>query len=200
MAVIIKEPYHCTFIHNPKTGGSSITAWLKSNFNCNTTKRQMGANVEQSKEIFGDLGWTFSTVRNPWRWAVSWYEFKLTENQERMENLNNPRYFNSHKKKHNKEYLIETQKFLELGFENWLFQSKQGPQYQNVIHCDYIMKQETLSTDFRLVQDRLNCYTELPTLVQSIKLKPWREYYTPKTVDFIAKTYIKDIKEFNYQF
>ena len=203
MAIMVKDPYHATFIHIAKTGGSSVTVWLKSNFDVYTTKTKMGADVYQTKQVFDtdNIGWTFCTVRNPWRIAVSWYSFLCLQNQGRIKHVLDNGIL-SHKKKHNLDYLYAEKSRLEKGFEKWVTYGLRTPLWKKAQQCDYVMKLETIHRDFKEVQKRLGCYNVLPHLMRSDVNRPsWHSYYTnQETKDIVANHYKKDIELYGYDF
>ena len=74
MAVHILHPCKATFIHIPKTGGTSITKWLEKNFK--TDNRRKHGYLSHAEAIWKDLGWTFSIVRNPFDRIASSYFYQ----------------------------------------------------------------------------------------------------------------------------
>jgi hypothetical protein len=62
---------------------------------------------------------------------------------------------------------------------------------------DYILKSETIDTDFKIIQDYF-C-TDVP-LTNTEKIPTYRKFYTKKTRDIIADIFAEDIEYFNYKF
>ena len=80
MAILVRKPARCTFIHIPKNAGSSIQRWLQENHSCSFSKGQKHCDVEAARDWFRPrdkkgIGTTYCVVRNPFDWSVSWYEF-----------------------------------------------------------------------------------------------------------------------------
>jgi hypothetical protein len=206
MATRITDPYHCTFIHIPKTGGNSITNWMQTNFvNHQVTKRQQHATIDEAKSYWNidDLGWKFCVVRNPWDYVVSWYTFKIDVAKVRIEIANSdPKYKNSRKEKHNVEIQQQHIDRLEkLGFDGWLKQTGRSQQIGWAKGCDHIIKLENMKNGFAEVQKRLNCFEPLGHLNKTRDRKDYKSYYTSQElIDIVAKKYADDIKEFNYDF
>jgi len=122
MAVLVREPYRCTFIHIPKNGGNTITDWLQKNCKAVVTKRNQHCKKAQAERLLEeDLGFTYCTVRNPWDWCVSWYSFKIYLADAYIKEVeHNPKLLNT-KPKYNLEQQRNIKKNLEsMGFENWL--------------------------------------------------------------------------------
>lgn len=203
MATIIRSPFRCTFIHAPKTGGNSITTWMKQNFLAEVSKREQHANIERAKARFGDLGWTFCVVRNPWDYMVSWYNFKIQLCNQYIENIkNNQIPKKSTKIKHNLEIQkSELKRLTDLGFNGWLRQTERLPQAHWSTGVDYVMKLENLNKDFEEVQQRLNCFKPLPYQNKTVdRPKNYRDAYNSELIDIVYKKYEIDIKTFRYEF
>ena len=203
MATQIVDPYHCTFIHIPKTGGNSITNWMQTHFKAFVTKRDQHATVNDAKQKWNDLGWTFCVVRNPWDYAVSWYTFKIDLAQVRIEMAQtNDKYKNSHKKKFDIDVQnSEIQRLESLGFEGWLRKTRRDQQIKWADDCDYVIKLENLEEDFKEVQKRLNCFEPLGHLNKTRNRKNYQDYYVnQELIDIVADKWKDDIQRFNYQF
>lgn len=211
MATLVKEPYKCTFIHIPKTGGNSVTRWLLNNTTSYVTKRRQHATIAevlQGDHSLGpmkkeDLGWTFCIVRNPWDFCVSWYTFKVMLAEHRYQYLvDNPDAIKPHKKKFNIEVQRNEVKRLSQGFDWWIMQTKVNPPTKWSMGCDYIIKLENLSEDFKKVQDRLGIHEPLPHLNKTQGRKTnYRDYYTSQEqIDRVAKRFAKDIELYDYDF
>jgi hypothetical protein len=210
MATILTEPYNCTFIHIPKTGGNSITDWLKENATTKTTKRKQHATLQQvinGNHSLGpltrqELGWTFCVVRNPWNWCVSWYTFELELAKIYVDKLKNNLEL---EKKRKSKYNLELQKHrafhLEsIGFEGYLTEFKKLNQHHWAHECDYVLKLENINNDFLVVQEKINCFTPLPIKNKTINRTSYQDYYTPKLKDIVYKKYKTDINTYNYEF
>lgn len=210
MATIVTHPYNCTFIHIPKTGGNSITAWLKANTVCKITKRKQHAtlyHIINGNHSLGpmtveQLGWKFCVVRNPWDYCVSWYTFKVMLASNRLKFLEeNPDKIKPHKNRYNIDIQRGDVKRLSQGFEWWLGQTKVNQQTKWAKDCDYIIKLENLTEEFKVVQEKLNCFKDLPHLNKTSNRKNYKDYYTSqKLIDIVYKKFSDDIANFNYDF
>ena len=61
----------------------------------------------------------------------------------------------------------------------------------------YLLKFETLEEDFKIIQNRLQCYEPLP-IINTSKHEDYHKYYTQETWNIINKLFEEDIYMFNY--
>ena len=210
MATIVTEPYNCTFIHIPKTGGNSITHWLKENTTAKVTKRKQHATVQgvlSGKHSLGpvaieDLGWKFCVVRNPWDYIVSWYTFEIMLCNFYIEKIQtDPTFKHPTKQKYNLELQQNKLKRLQdIGFEGFVKQTDKPSQHHWAKDCDYIIKIENMNQGFKEVQQRLNCFTPLPVKNKTINRTRYQDYYTAELKDIVYKKYKLDISTYGYEF
>lgn len=208
MATLVDTPYKCTFIHIPKTAGNSITDWLKEHVNAKVTKRKQHATVAQVIEgnhslgPINDLGWKFCVVRNPWDYMVSWYTFELMLCRYYIEkSQTDPKWTHPTKKKYNLELQQAKLKKLEsLGFAGFVNTTDRYSQSHWAKDCDYVMKLENINTDFKIVQEKLNCFELLPHKNKTTGRTKYKDYYTPDLIDVVSTKYADDIKMFGYDF
>jgi hypothetical protein len=201
MAVYIKSPLKCIFVHNPKTGGTSIQKWLIDNTDSNVIKGVKHARLEIVSKRVPEYNWSFSVVRNPWDWVVSWYFFKHDRAVRRIETLKykSPAP-NKQKKKYNIEYNQKILEEHEKGFDFFVDKINSNPQIHKIQNVDYVMRLENLDNDFKLVQEKLGCFEPLPFINASKRNKDYRNYYNSKTKDIIYEKFKDDIKSFDYEF
>jgi hypothetical protein len=221
MAILVEEPYRCTFLHAPKTGGTSVNRWLQTNFTVEERSRaqdDLPPVIRPLKLVHApfplaeyhlnyDLGWTFSTVRNPWDWAVSWYTYRLKTVKARVESLRAnpvPPQVAERRRDFNLTFQEERLAVLEQGFEAWLRDPGTRIEQQVVWYggADYVMRFENLVEDFEEVQNRLQCFEPLKHLNKSRPANTtYHSYYTsPDLVDLIAEKCDVDIALHNYTF
>ena len=210
MATIVTHPYNCTFIHIPKTGGNSITSWLKENTVAKVTKRKQHATVAgvvNGKHSLGpmqveDLGWKFCVVRNPWDYIVSWYTFELMLcNYYISKAKTDPNWKHPTKDKYNLELQQNRLKRLETqGFDGFVKNTDKKMQHEWAKDCDYIIKIEEMDNGFKEVQNRLNCFESLPVKNKTKNRLAYQNYYTPDLIDIVYKKYKTDIDTYGYEF
>jgi hypothetical protein len=201
MAVFIYSPIPSLFVHVPKTGGSSIQAWLIENTDAKIIKGLKHVRLEILSTRVPQFDWSFCVVRNPWDWVVSWYFFKKDRAERRLQLLQTkqiPDY--KIKNKHGLEYNLQVLEDHKKGFD--YFVENLGGQTQSYKSegVDTILKLENLKKDFQIIQEKFNCNNELPFINISKRDKNYRQYYNNKTKDIIYQKYKDDIKKFKYEF
>jgi len=173
-----------TFIHNPKTAGTSISAWLDQNFV--TKQGRKHGNYLEVEEFFPNTQTTFGVVRNPWARLVSWYNFANNTNE------------------HFAHWLVNRLNTQQPAFHSNLMWARQWytlgtPQHQWLgSHCK-ILKYETLLDDFDYIQNLLGCNKPLPMLNCNEQVD-YRTYYTDDLAEFVRDVFLKDVIEYDYEF
>lgn len=179
-----------TFIHNPKTAGTSISAWLDENFR--TIEGRKHGNWKEVDEFFPNTNFTFGVVRNPWARIASWYKFvgygsfeswildKFVYGQPSTMNLGLA--FKPQLAWANQWYNIATPQ------ADWLGDK-----------INYTLRFESLSQDFKKIQRILDCDKPLPVL-NSTEHYDYRELYNEDTKEIIKDYFIKDIVRYEYAF
>ena len=181
------EDLNITFFHLPKNAGSSIATWLTDNVNGEEYMDDFRhASPRSLKPMFDDFGWSFCCVRNPWDRTVSWYNFFHKQYKNINKGINIP--FEEYMDKLiNEDY---TSKYIK----------PIGHQYKTCDYVDYVIKYETLTHDFKKVQEKVKCFKPLNRVNKSIDAD-YTQYYTKDSyVNWVGEYYAKDIMEFNYSF
>mgnify|MGYP001042947676 FL=1 len=196
MAIFVSSHNLC-FIHNPKTGGSSIQKWLLENTDC--THWKLHCTLDQAKEKFPNIKYSFAVVRNPWDWAVSsyFYEYKKIEHNLALIK-DKPYLINTNKDKYNVKLQYQKKNFLDNGFEYWLTNGHIAPQ-SKFLEVDYVLKFESLANDFKKIQDLLHIDTPLPH-INKTRRDNYKKYYNENTINYVYNKYIEEIKTFGYQY
>jgi hypothetical protein len=178
------------FYHVPKTGGSSITWWLENN------KLGLVANIKPmhahpqflAKNNFScPVNWSFCVVRNPWeRWVSWWYFWKYMV------------------KRFDHSFEEYTEKYFTGQYQG-LLGGEYGPNIPQIHfsqHVHEVLRYENLAEDFKLVQDKFNCYAPLEKRanVSADKLHYSNYYTSPRLVDLVSDYYKQDIAEFGYTY
>lgn len=197
MAIQLHDPELVTFIHNKRTGGTSITTWLTHNFKA---QKVVGKHIgfKKTNNALGNLGFTFSVVRNPWDRCVSAFFYQKRKIAERTQKISQGKT-----RKYKPYEIQETKEKFDYDFSTWLLANENWsflkPQYDKINGVDLILRFETLHKDFEQIQTRLNCFNNLYHKNRSSHLD-YRQYYTNETIDLVANKCKLDIEKFSYDF
>lgn len=198
MAIIVKTHKPVIFIHNKRAGGSSISTWLKQNFD---GYRAYGKHHKFSKlnEFDQKLGLSFAVVRNPWERCVSAYFYQKRKIDERTAKI-----LRGKTRKYKIHEIEETKKQFDKEFHEWLIENQNWNyltvSQQSVIEgVDIVLRFENLIEDFKKIQTYLECFEPLSHKNTSTH-NPYRDYYTQEAADIVAEKCKIDIERFNYRF
>lgn len=193
----IENPELVTFIHNKRCGGTSISKWLTQNFVCRKLK---GKHTRYSKVArSGNIGYSFAVVRNPWDRCVSAFFYQKRKIEERKAKIARGKG-----RKFSPLQIKTLENYFDMDFSEWLILNKNWnylnvSQFEFVNGVDYILRFENINEDFKILQDKLKCYKELPKR-NSSEHASYRNYYTQEAIDLVSEKCATDIKYFNYEF
>ena len=191
------------FIHIFKCAGNSIRKVITDPNN----SEEVGsghANARDVKELMGkefDDYYTFTVVRNPFDWLFSTYYYVLysghTRHKEKVSLLDSFEDF----PRHYVEYMMDEQ--MPLGSNKCTMLKDFVCDEDGNQIVDFIGKKETLQKDINTILTNI----EMPPLtVPKINIthskigKNYKDYYSPKLVDYVNKTFADDLRYFNYEF
>jgi hypothetical protein len=206
-----------TFIHVPRTGGTSFYKWVQKNIPNYIRLPEHNyatGSIENVQKTWNDLGTTFSFVRNPYSRLVSMYEYQYTKAKILIKDyqpgslrgdsyLDHLRLIALSRKGFNywiecictnKEeiYNIYDGDPNQVSVNSWF-----SGQYPNII-----IKTEELNKEFYKIQDLLtggSCRDPLPW-VNAVDHKPYQEYYNDTTRQMVAEKFKDDLTIFGYEF
>lgn len=179
--------HRIAFIHNPKTAGTSISAWLDSNF---ATKRgrKHGHHLEV-QEYFPDTVFSFGVVRNPWSRLASWYHFANPTKQsfvdwlsDRLQKHDTGPSFNPRLTWAKNWYTLDTPQ------ADWFGD-----------HINLVLRFENLAEEFEQVKNILHCKQDLCILNANAPYD-YRSLYNDDLAELVRDIYIKDVIKYNYEF
>jgi len=195
MSIIVNGQKSITFLHIPKTAGTSILDWLRSN-------KAEGETTEwdshpKHSSIWSPHTTSFTVIRNPWDRMVSAYHYlkhtslpegsswlkinDITEDNfptfdkwiNNLENYKNPDVY---------WFRPETQQ------TEWLDKP-----------VDITLRYENLTEDFKQIQLYFNCNIELPHHYKTDHLN-YRKYYNDDTKRIVEQFSKSDIDTWKYQY
>lgn len=200
------------FVHTPKCGGSYVGHVLhryrKRCVTLNTPELAGHLTWRQYRDRMALIGLdisdytTFSVVRNPFEWHVSWFF-----------------YIRQPKGGRRSGYHVEHRLFQKMQFcdyVDWLDdpEALQGPRHEmgqeicewvigdrGEIVVDTILRQERLKADLAEMRDRYGLMINpVEKQVNTSPRKDYRKLYSAKAVDVIARRHARDLEMFGYTF
>lgn len=194
-----------TFVHIPKTGGTSVSQWLVENTDAFNVNRKHDP-LHVLKEKYDNLGFTFCFVRNPWDRMVSYYYYYIQLAKTRIQQVQE--YEGNHPKIHKLKWTVEYNKqvleTMEDSFTDFIINKVNwgdAKNSQQIYHqgIDCIIKIEELEKEFVQIQERVNCFKPLPKS-NATKHQHYSELYTDITKDLVYKHFESDVNFYNYEF
>ena len=202
---MISKKHKGTFIHIPKTGGSTISSVLSQNSFANLPERikEHKCNVSNPHE------WTmkhsriheldmryqnffcFAFVRNPWDLMVSSYSWWT-------QNTHLP-------VRRDCGQILKTQGFNSFIKTNSSFINECYHQNNGQLHwlndkINFIGRFENLQDDFNIVCDKIGIPQQQLPHTNKTNHKHYTEYYDDETREIVAEKYARDIEYFGYKF
>ncbi len=187
----------CIFVHVPKCAGISVCRALFGNL------AGGHADVRRYRVIFGATRFSryfkFTFVRNPWDRVVSAYTFLKQGGM------------NERDRAWAKSHLVDYPDF-DSFVTGWLSPESARSQLHFRPQLDFLCERspellvdfvgyfETLESDFDKIRERLGCGDELPKTNQSNRREDYREYYSARTKEIVARVYRDDIHALGYDF
>tara|TARA_Y100000004_G_C8795112_1_gene360938 strand:+ start:140 stop:733 length:594 start_codon:yes stop_codon:yes gene_type:complete len=175
--------HNITFIHIPKNGGSSVRAALRTVPGAEfmpLNGRDINIkhpDIDTTRNHFGDLGWTFCVVRNPYDRIVSmWRQIRRVTN-----------------------YTGDLNHFI---LEHADYNTFMKPQSKWFNHgeIDFIIRFENLCNDWETIRKKIKC-GKLPHKNRSSRAK-WiilEDYsWTKETKKVVQEKFKEDFKRFEY--
>ena len=200
------------FVHTPKCAGSFVAAAFGRRFRrCITLRKpELRGHLtwQEYKTRFEKLGLsisdfvTFSTIRNPWAWHVSWYTYIRND-------VGGKR--SGHRIEHELFQKMEFRDYIRTLSDPDLPRSPQGYTTRQVsdwfldedgnIAVDYVLRAEHLAGDFEAMREKEHILAKLPPKKLNVSNKrDFREFYDSDTEAIIRARHARDIEMFGYDF
>lgn len=224
-AVHLSGSQTLTFVHIPRAAGTSVGSWL-TNHADKKGDIHIWFDHPTISEICQvcNVQFSFAIVRNPWARALSSY--LLFSNVEQLFNQAKGVVDARHTfLKYPDQKTVDLYKFLlesnsgyfkkPVSFEQFIDDARSltlpkgilttelpvpiSQKYWIDSGVDLIMKQETLETDFKIIQEMFNTNDPLPNL-STTEHSDYRQYYNDKYRKLVEKEYEEEIDLFKYTF
>jgi hypothetical protein len=192
MSAYITGEHNLTFLHIPKTAGTSVLNWLRTNKG-DSNIVEWETHPKHSELPQGNT--SFAIVRNPWDRMVSAYHY--------LKNISLPEGSSWLKLNDIAEDNFPT-------FETWIknlhnYKNPDAywfrPETQQVEWIDVpvglVLRYENLQEDFKQIQHQFNCNLSLPHIYASGRTD-YKDYFTSDTKQIVAKLSRSDIETWNY--
>lgn len=186
------------FVHVPKVAGTSVGHLL---YGCRTGDHMtlLDYRTALPKTLY-DTAFKFTFVRNPWDRLVSAYYYLKDEDrsdfdkQQAAESILNYTTF--------EDFVTD---FVPRGNLNAFIHLKEQHLFLRLpgrpIGVDFVGRFERLNEDFAAIAKRLGKSVALEHRnASTLRKSDYRDVYTPKMVDIVAKAYARDIAYFDYDF
>ena len=179
------------FVHIPKTAGGSIKWWIKQ-YNlpvfCSGHK-----SLAELKQQSNSITKSFCVTRNTYARMISVYVFAEYKAHKRLSKRNDQLY------KPAKDMLAMHQKGIEY-FIEWMVDCRHvnvRSQMGWIQDVDYVLSQENINQEFKIIQDLVNCKHPLPNSVHKLNYNP-ALYYTSSYISCINRLFADEIEYFKY--
>jgi hypothetical protein len=192
MSIFITGEKNIKFLHIPKTAGTSMLNWLRTNKG-NSNAVEWETHPKHSKLPIGN--YSFTVVRNPWDRMVSAYHY--------LKNISLPEGSSWLKLNSIDEENFPT-------FDSWIKNLKNyanpsaywfRPETQQSewidTPVDVVLRYENLQKDFKQIQHQFNCYLPLPHIYASGRTN-CRDYFTSETKQIVSRLSELDIETWKY--
>jgi hypothetical protein len=188
-----------SYVHVPRTGMAMkkiIAEWLKPNFKVDDKTAWMidHPSLEMVREHI-PTGKTLSVVRNPWQRVYSFYRKISTEGYWLDWNgMTLPEL-----KPINEWVLDYCDPEIPFEFPRWFNKTTNQIEFLNYNGnwVDFIIKAEELETEFKPVQEYLECTVPLPDL-SGYDHWEFKQYFNDASIKAIKKVHERDVDFFKY--
>jgi len=188
------------YVHIPKTGGTTIEDVLGKLSSGNLAGHISLKDIKKRLDNYNEYI-SFTTVRNPWSWYVSWYFYLKQKNKADSDFIKEYEILN-------KNSFEEWIKFVYNTRDNLVFKNNgdNTPKYQQMLdwgfdgekYVDYFIKIEELSEE-KLNEVGLDIkYTH--TKSNTSTHSHYSIYYNDTTKEIVRNMHKEDIQYFNYKF
>lgn len=201
-AVEMSGEVNLTFVHIPKSAGTSIGRWMNKNKGNSAYYEWYDHPTLKMIKRDTPAHPSFTVVRNPWDRMVSFYHFlssvesanpQFTSQQVQWVINESNRGFDwsSFDK-----WIDNIDRFTVI--PGWWFPANE-PQTSWYKDVDFILRYETLDEDFKQIQNLFNIQDPLPKTLVSNRSE-YQQYYNTATKDKVSKMFQEEIETLKYSF
>lgn len=184
MGIVHLKEKGVTFIHVPRTGGQSVRKVIQTsglNYEISSlAERHIDVKhptYARAVELFGELGWTFCTIRHPFtRFTSMFQHLSRVDRNMKVNSLEQFAY----------EYA-----------DYDTFMRPQSVWFEEG-DIDYIMRFENLGKDFKVVANKLGIPENSLVHINQARNQNHKTALTPKLKDFLYEKFKTDFDRFGY--
>lgn len=217
-----------TFIHIPRTGGTSLLYWANSaSISFDAPKKYKHCTLSEATKLWKNLGTTFTFVRNPYDRIVSLFHYMGQNAKNRVRLWNRGHIPTNPDGTQNSIYNndIAMANYYDLGFENWLIEYSNGfttpyHSHTNVRNpeifynwfntprtanywiedsIDIVIKIEELKNKIKILEEVFNTAISMSHSNSSTR-DNYKKYYNTNTRNIIQNMFKDDLEKYGYQF
>jgi hypothetical protein len=202
--VYMSGDVNCTFIHVPKTAGTTVGLWMQSYITQPGTEVKYWDYHPLCSSIQNTFAknFTFTVVRNPWDRMVSYYNWVKD-----VKDYRNSQFVTDNNLDPNNWPSFE---WFITNMDNFTYNNPRGP-YKTGAHApqvywhdgqiDAYLKFENLDKDFVQIQNIFECHEPLEKIkVSRPPNDDYKNYYNDTTKAIVDRLYAEDIERFGYTF
>lgn len=186
------------FVHVPKAAGGSIHTWLRDNSqNNNFTYGTGHKTLNEIREEFGREDFNFACIRNTYDRMISMYVFSRHKINGKLRKSY---------QRNNKEAIIRFETELEhmnkgiVHYIEWAYENipiVTNPLSYWLDGVDIVLNHENLKEEFKVIQEKLNCFEPLPTHAHKMDYDP-KDFYSTEYKKLIQKLYDEELERYKY--
>jgi hypothetical protein len=179
------------FVHIPKAAGGSIVKWGENNGIKFIRKPKHGTleDIRRSTQV-EENRFSFTVIRNTYRRLVSLYNWIPAKANKAIKNHRNTTLWQDHLDAFNKGILY--------WFDWYHSDGELLTQMDYIKDVNCILRAENLSEDFKIIQEKLNCYSPL-VRTKHIGKYNYTEFISSKLIEKIDNYYYAEIQQFGYK-
>lgn len=201
-AVHLSGQHNVTFVHIPKSAGTSVGNWIRDHHGDSTMTVWWDHPTLKHIRKTCSSNYTIAIVRNPWDRLVSMYhyaQFGTSPHPAIDSDMIHEMFIRSNDYKQwpsFEQWIIDLPSFYTTPNQKGMDVSQL---YWIGDDADLVIRMEDLDVEFEQIQELFNCNDPLPKQNTTVH-QHYRMYYNDRTKDLVAQWFKRDIERWQYQF
>lgn len=192
------------FVHIPKSAGMSIRSWITANVNTTEDEKLVCYGhlpFSTIQKNYSNIDWSFTIVRNSYERLVSLYLYTERKTKRRTEKA-----IKRGERDEGNEFVYNKTQLGIIPFLDFFLKDRVDDDFLKTLRVnqaqyakgvDYILRHENLNEDFKIVQEKVNCFIPL-TQDRNFMGIDKTPYYTPEFFKFVEDNFGEELEEFKY--